>query len=72
MIAGLLTAALGAAAAPAAPVQPPDYEVGEAFVFSDGRVERVRRIEGDTVTWSGLGRSTYRRSINPMVPVLAW
>ncbi|HEX8667192.1 MAG TPA: hypothetical protein VF727_02330 [Allosphingosinicella sp.] len=68
-----MIAALVAAAATAAPASPlPDYRPGDAFVFSDGRVERVRRVEGDRVTWSGLGSRTYARSRNPVVPVLAW
>lgn len=50
----------------------PSYEVGDAFVYSDGRVERVRRIEDGTVTWAGLAGSTYQRSVNPVVPVLSW
>ncbi|HEV2746435.1 MAG TPA: hypothetical protein VGW34_03950 [Allosphingosinicella sp.] len=63
----LLSAAIGAA-----PPVLPEYEVGDAFVFSDGRVERVRQVRADRVVWSGLGRSTYERSRNPVVPILAW
>lgn len=51
----------------------PDYRTGDAFVFSDGRVEQVRRVEGDRVAWSGLGGgSRYLRSRNPIVPILEW
>lgn len=50
----------------------PNYQTGDAFVFSDGRVEQVRRVDGDTVLWSGLGKSRYLRSRNPIAPVLAW
>lgn len=51
----------------------PDYQAGDAFVYSDGRVEQVHRVEGDTVLWSGLGRgSRYLRSRNPIVPILQW
>ena len=40
---GLLAATAAAAAAPAiaTPADLPRYESGDAFVFSDGRVERV-------------------------------
>ena len=62
---------LALAAAAAAP-ELPSYEPGDAFVFSDGRVERVRAVAGDRVTWSGLGRNRYERSRNPVVPILAW
>lgn len=71
---GLLLA--GAAAATALPVPSsialPDYEGGDAFVFSDGRVERVVRSSGDTVIWAGLSGPTYTRSRNFIVPVLSW
>ncbi|HEX8258022.1 MAG TPA: hypothetical protein VF589_10340 [Allosphingosinicella sp.] len=52
--------------------QLPSYEPGDAFVFNDGRVERVRGVSGERVTWSGIGRTTYERSANPIVPILAW
>lgn len=50
----------------------PRYRAGDAFVFSDGRVERVIRVRGDTITWSGLTGANYARSRNFAVPVLAW
>lgn len=55
-----------------APAHLPRYESGEAFVFSDGRVERVVKSSGDTVIWAGLSGPTYTRSRNFIVPVLAW
>lgn len=57
-------------AAASAPL--PDYQTGDAFVFSDGRVEQVRRVDGGNVLWSGRGRSRYWRSRNPIAPILAW
>lgn len=56
----------------AAAVALPDYQPDDAFIFSDGRVERVVAVDGDTVTWSGLGASRYRRSRNPVAPILGW
>jgi hypothetical protein len=61
-----------AAAAFAAPVEMPRYQKGDAFIFSDGRVERVIADTGDRLTWSGLSGSSYRRSRNFVVPVLQW
>lgn len=50
----------------------PDYAPGDAFVFSDGRVERVIAATGDHVTWAGLTGPSYRRSRNFIIPVLQW
>ncbi len=63
-----------AAAAAAAPlsVPLPRYNVGDAFVYSDGRVERVRAIKGASIVWSGLNNARYTRSRNPAIPVLNW
>lgn len=68
----IAAASLAVAAAFAAPVPLPDYEPGDAFVFSDGRVERVINAEGATMTWAGLGGTSYQRSRNFVVPVLEW
>jgi hypothetical protein len=50
----------------------PRYRVNDAFVFSDGRVERITRIQGSRITWRGLGGSPYVRSRNFAAPVLDW
>lgn len=50
----------------------PRYEVNDAFIFTDGRVERVRAVRGGTIVWSGLNNRRYRRSRNFIVPVLQW
>ena len=65
---------LAASAALAAPVPLPRYQPGDAFVFSDGRVERVIADDGEgtRVTWAGLSGSSYRRGRNFVVPVLQW
>lgn len=62
--------AMAASAASAPPL--PSYLPRDAFVFSDGRVEQVVRVEGESVVWSGLGGSPYVRSRNFIVPVLSW
>ena len=56
----------------AAPVDMPAYEPGDAFVFSDGRVERVVAVDADRVTWAGLSGPNYVRSRNFIVPVTEW
>lgn len=66
-----MAAAAVAVAAPAA-VPLPEYEPGDAFVFSDGRVERVIDAEGQRMTWAGLSGANYQRSRNFVVPVLRW
>ena len=66
------TAALAAPAAAPAPVPLPEYERGDAFVFSDGRVERVIDSDGTRMTWAGLSGPNYQRSRNFVVPVLQW
>lgn len=68
-----ITAAFGAVAvALPAPVPLPDYEPGDAFVFSDGRVERVIDTGDTRMTWAGLSGASYKRSRNFVVPVLEW
>lgn len=63
---------LGAVAAAVTSAPLPQYRVNDAFVFSNGRVERVREIQGDLVTWSGLTGDTYQRRQNIVVPVITW
>lgn len=66
----MMLALLAAALPVPGPVAMPDYEPGDAFVFSDGRVERVVRSDGDRMVWAGLSGPSYRRSRNFIVPVL--
>lgn len=68
----LAAGAAGASALFAAPVELPGYEAGDAFVFSDGRVERVVDAGSEQVVWEGLNGPSYARSRNFIVPVLAW
>jgi hypothetical protein len=67
-------AMLAAAAVFTAPAELPRYQPGDAFVFSDGRVERVIADSGKgmRVSWSDLSGPSYRRSRNFVVPVLEW
>ena len=77
MKAALFAAALLCVAAPALAQEPearamPDYAPGDAFVFTDGRVEQVMRAEGDVVTWRGLQGDAYERGRNFVTPVIGW
>lgn len=54
------------------PATLPQYERGDAFVFSDGRVERVVSVAGERVTWAGLSGPSYQRHRNFIVPILSW
>jgi hypothetical protein len=65
----LLTAA---AAALPGQIALPEYEPGDAYVYSDGRVERVVRADGQQMVWVGINGPSYRRSRNFIVPVLEW
>lgn len=64
--------ALLVAAALAGSIALPRYEAGDAFIFTGGKVERVRRTEGQVVVWSGRGMAQWKRSANPIVPILEW
>lgn len=50
----------------------PSYEPNDAFIYTGGKVERVRQIDGDFVIWSGRGKASWRRSRNPIIPILEW
>lgn len=69
MLAGLFAAA-AVSAAPGPPL--PAYAPGDAFIFSDGRVERVRKLDAAGVVWSGLSARRWARDRNFIVPVLSW
>lgn len=68
----MLALLAAAAATLPGPVALPQYAPGDAFVFSDGRVERVVASDGARMTWAGLSGASYRRSRNFIVPVLQW
>lgn len=67
-----MLALLAATVALPGPVALPDYTPGDAYVYSDGRVERVIGPDGDRMVWAGLSGPSYRRSRNFIVPVLEW
>jgi hypothetical protein len=50
----------------------PRYNVSDAFVYSDGRVERVKAIRGERITWAGLNNVGYTRNRNFSTPILNW
>lgn len=68
----LLSAAVALPSALPGPITLPEYEPGDAYVYSDGRVERVVRADGEQMVWAGLSGPSYRRSRNFVVPVLDW
>lgn len=66
------TIALASVSALPASVPLPRYRVSDAFVYSDGRVERVKAIKGNRIIWTGLNNVSYTRSRDLAKPILAW
>ena len=54
------------------PVLLPKYRQSDAFIYSDGRVERVVKVNRGMVTWSGLSGPSYVRSHNFIEPIAKW
>jgi hypothetical protein len=50
----------------------PSYTLGDAFVFSDGRVEQVSGIQGSVISWQGLQGGAYQRDRNFVTPPSSW
>jgi hypothetical protein len=50
----------------------PTYEVGQTFIFDNGRVEQVQETKGQRITWSARSGRPYVRDVNPVVPILEW
>jgi len=71
MIVELLALAAGALSAPL-DAHLPVYAPGDAFVFSNGRVEQVVQVAADRITWRGLSSRTYVRPVNPVLPIVQW
>jgi hypothetical protein len=69
-VAALASAASSEPSRPSAEL--PTYAVGDAFVFSDGRVEQVAGIDGDVVSWKGLQGGVYQRNRNFVTPPSSW
>ncbi|NOX52697.1 MAG: hypothetical protein GXP16_19505 [Gammaproteobacteria bacterium] len=47
-------------------------EPGTVFIFTEGRVERFVRTEGDVHVWATPRGREYIRSANPAEPILQW
>lgn len=47
-------------------------EVGQAFVYSDGRVEQVRELRDTEVVWAAGNGAPFVRSLNLAAPILEW
>ena len=47
-------------------------EPGTVFIYSDGRVERFVRSEGDVRIWRTRRGHEYARPANPAAPVQEW
>jgi hypothetical protein len=63
---------LASLALAAQPVPLPHYRANDAYIWSDGRVERVVKVRRDKVTWSGLSGPSFVRSLNFVMPVESW
>jgi hypothetical protein len=50
----------------------PRYVTGQAFIYDNGRVERVHEVEGERVVWAARTGRTYVRNANIIVPILEW
>lgn len=71
MIIGLIALTIAGTTVPTNILEP-RYTVSDAFVYSDGRVERVKAIRGNRITWAGLNNVGYTRSRNFYMPILTW
>lgn len=59
-------------AAPKALADGPAPDIGAAFVFDDGRVERFVGEAGENRVWATRRGREYTRTANPAVPILEW
>ena len=50
----------------------PQYEVGDAFIYDNGRVEQLVSTSADRLTWSAFEGRQYVRDRNFVVPLLQW
>ena len=50
----------------------PEYEVGDAFIYDNGRVEQFVSASADRLTWSAFEGRQYVRARNFAVPLLQW
>lgn len=66
---GLLAAGLGSTAVAAAP---PEYRIGDTFIYSDRRVETALRIDARDVVWRAGNGQRFTRPRNFVVPAVEW
>jgi peptidoglycan hydrolase-like protein with peptidoglycan-binding domain len=52
--------------------RPPDYQPGDSFIYSDGRVETVVEVDGDTVRWQNNRGTVYRANRDFVLPRASW
>lgn len=57
---------------PTAGAVQPSYLPGDAYVYSDGRVDTVETVDGDIVTWRGRNETRFRGNRNFVLPQVAW
>jgi len=50
----------------------PQYEIGDAFVYDNGRVEQLVSTSADRLTWSAFEGRQYVRDRNFVIPLLQW
>lgn len=54
------------------PANLPVYELGDTFIYSDGRVETVVSVDGERITWSNNQGLRYTSWRNFILPRLSW
>lgn len=50
----------------------PAYEVGDAYVYTDGRIETVSRVGPEQTLWESAGGSVYTAYRNFILPPISW
>lgn len=50
----------------------PQYEIGDTFIYDNGRVEQLVSTAADRLTWSAFEGRKYVRDRNFMLPLLQW
>jgi hypothetical protein len=50
----------------------PQYELADAFIYDNGRVEQLVAMSGDRLTWSAFEGRRYVRDRNFVLPLLHW
>ena len=50
----------------------PEYEIGDAFIYDNGRVEQLVSTSAERLTWTAFEGRRYVRDRNFVVPLLQW